>query len=63
MHTHTGILEEKFRTVLSKFLLKCHELLVHVLSHVLAVTSTKDSFESSLLQISLLNWMSTYLNP
>lgn len=27
--THTGILQEELRTVLPKFLLKCHELLLY----------------------------------
>lgn len=61
-HMHTGILEDKFRTILSKFSLKCHKLLVYVLSDVLAIKSTKESFDSSLLQISLRNWRSMYLN-
>lgn len=61
-HMHTGSTEEKFTTVLSKSLLKCHELLVYVLSDALAVKSTKQSFDSSLLQLSLLKWMSMYLS-
>lgn len=61
-HMHTGSLEEKFLTVLSKSLLKCHEVLVYVLSDVPAVKCTKQSFDSSLLQISLLKQMSIYLS-